>query len=66
MREEHDIHLQIVMHSWMDRTYCFKLHWKDAYVDSSKLLYPDPIFGQYEYVLEKGLIEALNKVNFKK
>lgn len=59
LRKTHDIHVQIMMHSWVNRTYAYRIHTKNDYVKDSSLLLLDPVVGDYESVFEKALQHGL-------
>lgn len=64
LREIHDIHIQVLINSWSERTYCYKIHSEKAYIpDSSKfVLDSDIVIGKYVDVLEKALHHGLNLI----
>lgn len=64
LREVHDIHIQILIHSWSERTYYYKIHSKRAYVSNSSkfILDSDVVIGRYVDVLEKALHHGLNLI----
>lgn len=69
LRDVHDIHVQIKLNSWIDRTYIYTIHSKDYYVNSdARFFEEDRTIGKYEKALEQGLHCALkmfenNKLN---
>ena len=54
LRDKHDIHIQVLIYSWKDRTYYYKIRSKRAYVSNSSkfILEGDIVIGKYEEVLE--------------
>lgn len=64
LRDVHDIHIQILIHSWSERTYYYKIHSKRAYVSNSSkfILDSDVVIGKYVDVLEKALHHGLNLI----
>ena len=64
LREIHDIHIQILIYSWSERTYYYKIHSKRAYVSNSSkfILDSDVVIGKYVDVLEKALHHGLNLI----
>lgn len=61
LRDVHDVHVQIKLNSWIDRTYIYTIHSKDYYVNSdARFFEEDRTIGKYEKVLEAGLSCALN------
>ena len=64
LREIHDIHIQILIHSWSERTYYYKIHSKKSYVSNSSkfILDSDIVIGKYVDVLEKALRHGLNLI----
>ncbi len=64
LREKYDIHIQLLIYSWQERTYCYKIHSEKAYIpDSSRFILEDDIvIGKYEDVLERALQRGLNLI----
>ena len=64
LREIHDIHIQILIYSWSERTYYYKIRSKRAYVSNSSkfILDSDVVIGKYVDVLEKALHHGLNLI----
>ena len=64
LREVHDIHIQILIYSWSERTYYYKIHSKRACVSNSSkfILDSDVVIGRYVDVLEKALHHGLNLI----
>ena len=64
LRDKHDIHIQVLIYSWKDRTYYYKIHSKRAYVTNSSkfILEEDVVIGKYEEVLERALRHALTLI----
>ena len=64
LREKYDIHIQLLIHSWQERLYCYKIHSENVYVpDSSRfVLDEEVVVGSYEYVLEKALVHGLHLI----
>lgn len=63
LRDVHNIHIQVLIHSWMNKTYYYKIHCDKVYIpNSSRFLLGDIIVGDYEYVLDKALHHALNLI----
>lgn len=63
LRDVYDIHIQLLIHSWQERSYCYKIHSENVYVpDSSRFLLNDHVIGSYEYVLEKALVHGLHLI----
>lgn len=63
LRDNCDIHIQLLIHSWKERTYCYKIHSENVYVpDSSRFLLNDEVIGKYEDVLERALRHGLNLI----
>lgn len=61
LRNEHEIHVNPAIFSWSDRNYKFVLYSPQLYINSA--FYVDmPIIGNHDYVLEKGLIIAMNHI----
>ena len=52
------------MWSWLDRTYCYRIHSSEHYIPSSGsyLLPNEIIVGTYEDALEEGLQRALKLI----
>ena len=61
LREKHDIHVNIQLYSWMDKTYEYVIHFKDGHIFSSKFL-DEKITGDYYVIFEKGLKHGLNLI----
>ena len=61
LRDEHDIHVQPIIHSWSNRTYQFRIHSDLIYVNSMNYK-NTPIIGTHDYALEMGLIIAMESV----
>jgi len=61
-REKHDIHIQIIINSWIKREYEYRIHTTNLYVNSHKFV-DNPILGDYYYVLENAIFHCINIVD---
>ena len=61
LREKHDIHVQPMIYAWSDRSYQYRIHSSSRYINSAGYL-DNPIYGSYEYVLQEGIIHALDMI----
>ena len=61
-REKHDIHIQIIINSWIKREYEYRIHTTNLYVNSHKFV-DNPILGNYYYVLENAIFHCINIVD---
>jgi len=58
LREKHNIHVNMKLYSFMDKTYEYVITCEDAFINSSKFM-DVTIIGDYYDVLEKGLKHGL-------